>query len=165
MTTPLNLATASLCAAAYAGDLDAMREQLDAGADINGTTTNNAGEALTPLMWASAGGRIEAIYFLLTRGASVGYTDPQTGTTALHFAAMASQPEAVAVLMAHGVDRQMGITSPPEVREPLGRFWYGETLEATAERIGGEFGAEALALLMTLDGSGCIHEEDEDDDQ
>ncbi|WP_186043105.1 MULTISPECIES: ankyrin repeat domain-containing protein [Burkholderia] len=60
----------------------------------------------------------------------------------------------------HGLE--MGITSPPEVREPLGRFWYGETLEATAERIGGEFGAEALALLMTLDGSGCIHVEDDD---
>ncbi|WP_043307543.1 ankyrin repeat domain-containing protein [Burkholderia glumae] len=60
----------------------------------------------------------------------------------------------------HGLE--MGITSPPEVREPLGRFWYGETLEATAERIGGEFGPEALALLMTLDGSGCIHVEDDD---
>jgi len=60
----------------------------------------------------------------------------------------------------HGLE--MGITSPPDLREPLGRFWYGETLEATAERIGGEFGAEALALLMTLDGSGCIHVEDDD---
>ena len=98
-------ANASLCAAAFFGDLDAIRDHLDDGADINGTTTNNAGEALTPLMWASAGGRIEAIYFLLARGASVGYTDPQTGTTALHVAAMANQPEAVAVLMAHGVDR------------------------------------------------------------
>ncbi|WP_416268293.1 ankyrin repeat domain-containing protein [Burkholderia cepacia] len=103
MTT--SFANASLCCAAYFGDLDAIRARLEDGADINGTTTNNAGEALTPLMWASAGGRIEAMYFLLAHGASPTFTDPQTGVTALHCAAMANQPEAVAVLMVHGADR------------------------------------------------------------
>ncbi|AOZ05857.1 ankyrin repeat domain-containing protein [Cupriavidus malaysiensis] len=103
MTT--GIANASLCAAAFLGDLDAIRAHLDDGADINGTTTNHAGEALTPLMWASAGGRIEAMYILLAQGASPTYTDPQTGVTALHCAAMANQPEAVAVLMVHGADR------------------------------------------------------------
>ncbi|MBJ9920639.1 MULTISPECIES: ankyrin repeat domain-containing protein [Burkholderia] len=104
MTTS-SLANASLCCAAFFGDLDAIRAHLDDGADINGTAMNNAGEALTPLMWASAGGRIEAMYFLLAHGASPTFTDPQTGVTALHCAAMANQPEAVAVLMVHGVDR------------------------------------------------------------
>ncbi|MBJ9659104.1 ankyrin repeat domain-containing protein [Burkholderia gladioli] len=103
MTT--SIANASLCAAAFFGDLDAIRAYLDTGTDVNGTTTNNAGEALTPLMWASAGGRIEAMYFLLANGASPTFTDPQTGVTALHCAAMANQPEAVAVLMVYGADR------------------------------------------------------------
>lgn len=48
MTT--SIANASLCAAAFFGDLDAIRAYLDTGTDVNGTTTNNAGEALTPLM-------------------------------------------------------------------------------------------------------------------
>ncbi|HDR9217432.1 TPA: ankyrin repeat domain-containing protein [Burkholderia vietnamiensis] len=103
MTT--SIANASLCAAAFFGDLDAIRAYLDTGTDVNGTTTNNAGEALTPLMWASAGGRIEAMYFLLANGASPTFTDPQTGVTALHCAAMANQPEAAAVLMVYGADR------------------------------------------------------------
>lgn len=103
MTT--SIANASLCCAAFFGDLDAIREHLDDGAGINGTLTNNAGEALTPLMWASAGGRIEAMYFLLAHGALPTFTDPQTGVTALHCAAMANQPEAVAVLMVYGADR------------------------------------------------------------
>lgn len=60
---------------------------------------------------------------------------------------------------------EIGIAAPLELREPLGRFWQGDTLEATAERIGGQFGAEALALLLTLDGSGHRDEEDEDDDE
>ncbi|MCA8287591.1 ankyrin repeat domain-containing protein [Burkholderia vietnamiensis] len=103
MTT--SIANASLCCAAFFGDLDAIRAHLDDGADINGTLTNNAGEALTPLMWASAGGRLEAMYLLLANGASPTFTDPQTGVTALHCAAMANQPEAVAVLMVYGADR------------------------------------------------------------
>ncbi|MBB2981607.1 ankyrin repeat domain-containing protein [Paraburkholderia tropica] len=103
MTT--SLGNASLCCAAFFGDLDAIRAHLDDGADVDGTTTNNAGEALTPLMWASAGGRLEAMYILLANGASPTFIDPQTGVTALHCAAMANQPEAVAVLMVHGADR------------------------------------------------------------
>ncbi|SDG94900.1 hypothetical protein SAMN05216466_106154 [Paraburkholderia phenazinium] len=82
MTTPLNLATASLCAAAYAGDLDAMREQLDAGADLNGTLKSVGGEARTPLMWASAGDHVEAMYLLMSWGASPTDVDAGTGWTA-----------------------------------------------------------------------------------
>ncbi|PQV53388.1 ankyrin repeat domain-containing protein [Paraburkholderia sp. BL21I4N1] len=102
MTT--SIANASLCCAAFFGDLDAIRSYLDDGADVNGALTNNAGEALTPLMWASAGGQIEAMYLLLALGASPTFTDPQTGVTALHCAAMSNQPEAVAVLKAYVAD-------------------------------------------------------------
>ncbi|WP_186083135.1 ankyrin repeat domain-containing protein [Burkholderia gladioli] len=100
-----SFAVASLCAAAFFGDLDAILSHLDDGADVNGTTPNNAGEALTPLMWASAGGRLEAMYILLARGASPTFSDPHTGVTALQCAAMANQPEAAAVLIVYGADR------------------------------------------------------------
>lgn len=91
------------CAAAY-DRTDLMQLLLDAGADVNGVTTEGSmlfcGPSFrkgdTPLLVAVENGRTAAVEFLLKHGAKVNVHD-EDGETPLHHAA--SQPPEVAAAM------------------------------------------------------------------
>ena len=72
-----------------------------AGADVNGRGTE--GVATLPLMTAATLHRPDLVEGLLRAGANVGAARAN-GWTALHFAAICDDPEAVAVLLAAGAD-------------------------------------------------------------
>ena len=90
-----NHATDDMHCAAARGDLEAMEELLAAGrGDVN--AVNRGLE--TPLMWASANGRDQAIRLLLKSKANVNTAD-QHGFTSLMQASQGGHLEAMKVLM------------------------------------------------------------------
>ena len=146
-------AAAPVADAAQAGDLDAVRALLQAGADANaahgdGTSALHwaaergdaamveallhAGAAVdavtrighyTPLHAASTGGHAAVVERLVAAGAGVSAAARTTGATPLHLAAAAGNADTVAVLLDHGAD--------PDARE---RAWGQTPLTFAAAR-------------------------------
>jgi ankyrin repeat protein len=73
---------------------------VNAGADLNGPTTNGT----TPLMLAAAAGRADTITLLIERGANVNAKENARGETALTFAAAYGRADVIRVLTAHGAE-------------------------------------------------------------
>jgi ankyrin repeat protein len=96
-SNPLNEA---LCQAAGSGNLDRVKELLEAGADIN---NHDGGNGATPLHLAARYNRAEIIRFLLKNGAVL---DAKMGydMTPLYWAASSCNPEATEVLIHAGAD-------------------------------------------------------------
>jgi ankyrin repeat protein len=113
--------------AAVAGDLEALKTLIAAGADVN--AQNDKGE--TPLMEAAAMGQADAAKLLIAAKADVN-AKKKDGVTALHGAAFFAHPELVKLLIAGGADvnakNQKGETAatiaeaPWEVMEPAYKF-------------------------------------------
>lgn len=91
--------TGDLSNAAAQGDLELVRQLLEAGADVN--NTDSWGH--TPLMSASWGGHKEIVQVLLAHGANVNVTTSR-GWTALRFATNLPHPEIVELLKAAGAE-------------------------------------------------------------
>jgi peptidoglycan/LPS O-acetylase OafA/YrhL len=91
-------ATVNIWTAANAGDLAAIKRYLESGVAVDTLDLKHGG---TPLMWAAATGRAEAMELLIGRGANVNATDPEGGT-ALHAAAFLGYEKAVDVLIRSG---------------------------------------------------------------
>jgi peptidoglycan/LPS O-acetylase OafA/YrhL len=91
-------AEASIWTAAQEGDLDAIKQHLDNGVDINGKDEMVA----SPLHWAAVYGQTEAMQLLIDRGADLDSKDG-SGSTPLIWASFFGQPEAVKVLIDAGV--------------------------------------------------------------
>lgn len=79
-------------------DLKRVQGLLDRGADVNAADA----DGWTPLMWAVASGRKEAVSLLLDKGAELNARDKEDNTALIH-AAMA-HPQIAEVLIARGAD-------------------------------------------------------------
>jgi len=91
-------AATGLWAAAYAGDVEAIERQLDAGADVN---ARHPVSGATPLIVAAVHGRVDAVRVLLDRGADVNARGDDKGT-ALISAAFVGRTEIVELLIERG---------------------------------------------------------------
>ena len=89
--------------AAISGDTVMIGQALAAGAQIDSLDTRQNANGRRALNWAALGNRVDAIRFLLRRGASIDMTN-RTGFTPLHHAAEAGSLEAAEVLLAAGAD-------------------------------------------------------------
>ncbi|SVB74620.1 uncharacterized protein METZ01_LOCUS227474 [marine metagenome] len=85
--------------AAKAGNIEAVKQHLAAGADVN--AKNEGG--LTPLHPAAYEGHMEIVELLIAKGADVNTKDVD-GLTSLHFAASNGHKDVVELLIAEGAD-------------------------------------------------------------
>ncbi|KAK4225320.1 ankyrin repeat-containing domain protein [Podospora fimiseda] len=83
--------------AASEGDIDAIKEAFDNGADIEARGHNE----LTPLLAAVNCGKTEAVRYLLDAGADFSAVD-DTGKTSLHYAVLRNQRINVSLLLEYG---------------------------------------------------------------
>jgi ankyrin repeat protein len=83
--------------AAGRGDIESMRLLLDRGAALHPLSPSG-----TPLAWAVQSRQREAVKFLLQRGAKPDVAPPQSGMTALHWAATLGHPDIVQLLLESG---------------------------------------------------------------
>ena len=97
-----------LFAAVVAGNSEAARLLLDAGADPSSTHSNGV-VVMTPLMIAANCGQLEVLRLLLRRGAAADAVQPVSGWTAFHFACMKNKPDCAEALIRFGCD--VGIKS------------------------------------------------------
>eukprot|EP00386_Alphamonas_edax_P005746 GDKI01018744.1.p1 GENE.GDKI01018744.1~~GDKI01018744.1.p1 ORF type:complete len:375 (-),score=133.35 GDKI01018744.1:30-1154(-) len=113
----------ALCQAAAAGDIKLMIELL-ADTSLPCRVSSRDAKRMTPLHWAADRGQLEAVEFLLDRGAEVNAQDDH-GESALHLAVMAEEAKIVRVLIDRGGDCAL------ENNE-------GETAQDMAEGAGGD---------------------------
>jgi peptidoglycan/LPS O-acetylase OafA/YrhL len=88
----------TLIAAVRKGDVAAMRQRLQGGADVGAA---DAKFGVTPLNWAAMRGDTEAIRFLIDAGADVNAKN-KDGSTALHSAAFLGRDAAAELLIKNG---------------------------------------------------------------
>jgi cytohesin len=89
----------SIYNAAYTGNIEAVKQNLAAGTDVN--AKNEWGG--TPLHYATFGGHKEVVELLIAKGADVNAKD-NVGETPLHWAAKEGNKEVVELLIAKGAD-------------------------------------------------------------
>lgn len=103
--------------AAAGGDLDTVRETLDAGGDPDALEPNGA----TPLIVAAMFGHADLVCFLIDRQATVDLQN-NDGATALHVAALFGYPDAITALLDAGaathIQNTDGYTPLDLVRDP-----------------------------------------------
>ena len=96
----LCLAFSDLHQAARRGDLERVRELLDAGADANQYDELGA----TPLHDAAWAGHAGVARLLIRHGADVNARHKEAGSTPLHYAVLMNRREVVDVLLEAGAD-------------------------------------------------------------
>lgn len=92
--------------AAYVGDIEEVRNRLEAGEDIGrAATTNDPGAdyLFTPLVLAAYGGHIEIVQLLIDSGADLEWQS-DSGLTALHLSVAGGSKECVTMLLKAGAD-------------------------------------------------------------
>ena len=89
----------SILEAANKGNIEAVKQHLDAGTDVNAKDSAR----WTPLHYAAANGHKEVVELLIARGADVNAKDVNGGTP-LHIAAFRDQKETAKLLIAKGAD-------------------------------------------------------------
>jgi hypothetical protein len=94
--------------AACKGDITAIQQQLDQGADINARDAWH----ISPLTLAATQGQCEAVKFLLDHGADVNKPEVFRGTTALIEACFNNRVDCVKLLLERGAN--MDYRSPPD---------------------------------------------------
>ena len=101
-------AEAELREAAGEGNIEAVKQHIAAGTDVNAKT---GGE--TPLLWAAWGGHKEIVELLIAEGADVNAKNDE-GKTALHEAAVNGHKEIAQLLIAKGADVNAKVESGPK---------------------------------------------------
>lgn len=115
-------------AAAFMGNLKAVKQHIAAGSDIN--VKEPMGGA-TPLISAIVFGKTDVALALIDAGANLSLTN-NDGSTALHVAAFFCRKSVVEALLAHGADKTLrnnaGATAYESVAAPFAdvRFIYDE---------------------------------------
>lgn len=138
-------ADASLHAAAFAGDVAAVRRLIAAGADLDAKDPYGS----TPLAIAATFGKTDVARALVDAGADPTVANP-AGSTALHIAALFGRVEIVKALLAKGAPRFLrdgeGSTAFDIVAAPLAedRELY-DRLEAALGPLGLKIDRDALA--------------------
>ena len=92
----------SIHKAAYDGNIEAVKQAIDDGADLNAKDNVN----ITPLHWAANGGHKEIVELLITNGANVNARTPRIvgWHTPLQIAAVNGHKEVAELLIAKGAD-------------------------------------------------------------
>ena len=90
-----------LIEAAASGNLDAIRQHIKAGSDLN---EKEPSRGSSPLITATAFGQTEAARVLIEAGADVNFKNNE-GSTALHTAAFFCRTEIVKALLDNGADK------------------------------------------------------------
>ncbi|MDP7012679.1 MAG: ankyrin repeat domain-containing protein [Verrucomicrobiota bacterium] len=96
----------SLFEAAVNGDLDAVKQHIVAGTDLNQKDPNPQGAKATALGIAAAFGHAEIAAALIEAGADVNQAD-KDGSTPLHSAAFLCYPKIVQTLLDNGADKSV----------------------------------------------------------
>lgn len=120
-------------AAAATGDIDAIKQHVDFGTDIN---AKEPGNGSTPLIVAAFYGYTDAMKVLVANGASLDLQNNQ-GSTALHTAAFICNPEAVSLLLLRGANT--------EIKNNFGR--------TALESVAGEWDAEIESRYVQIAGA------------
>ena len=126
---PLAYGRKPIHAAAEAGDIAALRRELDDCSQVNERTPHNE----TPLHFAAMKGQLEAIAFLLGRGADPKVADGD-GDTALHWAIERWQPAAIAPLLKGGADPNHANRNRETPLYRAVTAWFGESDQRERER-------------------------------
>ena len=120
--------------AAIAGDTVEMAAALDAGASRDSLDTRRSRNGRRALNYAALYNRVDAIQFLLARGADIQAAN-NTGFTPLHHAAEAGSLDAARALLEAGADpNQLNVQgeTPAEVARREGQPAVAELIEAAA---------------------------------
>lgn len=125
-----------LHAAAFTGDLGALRQALERGADPEAVDATGA----TPLIVAVTFDRPEVVLALLEAGAAVDRPNAE-GSTPLHIAALFGRMEILRILLEHGADRSLRTGSGATARDIVTVPWADilpvyEGLRAQLEPLG-----------------------------
>jgi len=91
----------SIHEAAWDGNIESVKQHLDAGTDVNAKDTILG---TTPLHEAANNGQKEVAELLIAKGADVNAKDKQLGWTPLHRAAVGGHKEVVELLIAEGAE-------------------------------------------------------------
>ncbi len=83
------------------GNIEAVKEYLDAGGDVDAKGDVSLGGGATPLLWAAWGGHKEIVELLISKGADVNAKD-DGGDTPLDLTILRKQPEIADLLRKHG---------------------------------------------------------------
>ncbi len=151
----------TLAGAARAGDLEAIKQHIADGADVNALHFE-----MPPLSWAAMMGQTQAVEFLLQHGADVNGTN-RDGNTALHLAVFLGRAETAELLLKNGADvsakNEDGATPidllqvPWEMTKlltrPMGIALEQEQVESEKAKIREMFPAEARLGIDSLGGS------------
>lgn len=128
--------TTDLHSAVVTDNLEAIRQHIKAGSDLNVLEPSRAS---TPLLTAAALGKIDAALILIDAGAALNYQN-NDGSTALHTAAFFCRTEIVKALLEKGIDKsiknKMGKTALEIVEIPFEYVKpaydaFGESLKPT----------------------------------
>jgi ankyrin repeat protein len=93
----------ALHVAVIQGNIDAVRQHIEAGSDLNESEPSRGS---SPLITAAAFDRTEIARALIEAGADVNYKNNE-GSTALHTAALFCRTEIVRMLLDNGADRDV----------------------------------------------------------
>ncbi len=130
-----------LHAAAAGGDLEAVRQHIEAGSDLNVKDPMGGG---SPLTTAATFGQTEIAMALIEAGADVNFRGVKDGATPLHIAAFFCRTEIVKTLLDKGADRNIrnnyGSTPLETVTVPF------ENVEGIYDNIGSALGPMGLKL-------------------
>lgn len=135
----------SLLAAVRSGRVDAIREALAAGADVNAASPDGT----TPLIEASGSRRAEIVELLLESGAEVDAVN-RYGMTALHLAARGADARAVKALLSAGADPTIALPEGGTVLMAAAKSGNPEVvaalLDAGEMTEGGNYGGGTVVL-------------------
>ena len=140
--------------AASDGNIEAVKQHLDAGSDVNAKDDLTGS---TPLHYAAMGGHKELAELLIAKGANMNAKEGISGRTPLHFAAFLGQKQTAELLIVNGADVNVTISFfGTPLDRAKGEPWDSAKTQADKKEIadllrkhGGKTSAE-LALMPRL---------------